>query len=341
MEETRRNMTTYTSYGIWGSGKVDPGNADALLRDFIAEDLGAVYRPERVPRGSLKTVVDWFEDPELLGPGKTEPSNDILASLTHSARVDEDDIVLIALWPGEPTVEDTEYVRAFIDAGVRVVDLCQALDDLTDITPAEAKDVTPSHGDPEDQANDKPKGGRPVGSGRKLSDTKALLKNSIESEIAEAAATVAAIEARKDEVLATPSSPRQGDAYVRFTQGSDFETLGSNVTESLVLAIDAYIEFKVEQVIRQRLERDTEFRAGGVPHPETPEVKTPAPVPFGEDEEPPFDGPYLTGPMVKVWMTEDGSYRLREKTRPRRGETEGEITQEEYEKLQGEGRFTA
>jgi hypothetical protein len=338
------NDTTYTSYGIWGSGKVDPGNADALLRDFIAEDLGTVYRPTRVPRShsGLKTVIDWFEDEELLGPGglDSNATDDMLGDLMANHKVDGDDTVLIALWPGEPTAEDTEYVRAFLEAGVRVVDLCQALDDLTDITPAEAKDVTPSHGDPEDQANDKPKGGRPVGSGRKLSDTKALLKNSIESEIAEAAATVAAIEARKDEVLATPSSPRQGDAYVRFTQDSDFETLGSSVTESLVLAIDAYVEFKVEQVIRQRLERDTEFRAGGVPQPETPAVKTPAPVPFGEDEEPPFDGPYLTGPMVKVWMTEDGSYRLREKTRPRRGETEGEITQEEYEKLQGEGRFT-
>jgi hypothetical protein len=334
-------MTTYTSYGIWGSGKVDSGNADALLRDFIAEDLGTVYRPVRVPRShsGLKTVIDWFEDDELLGPGglDSNATDDILGDLKGNRTVDGDDIILIALWPEAPTQEDSDYVREFIEAGIRVVDLCQALDDLTDITPAEDKNVTPSNGDPEDQANDKP--AKKARSGRKLSDSKSLKEN-IDAEIAEAAAIVADIEARKDEVLATPSSPRLGEAYVRFTKDADLDAHGSNVTTDLMNAIDAYIEFKVEQTILARLKADTEIRAGGVPQPELPDVKSPAPVPFGEDEEPPFDGPYLTGPMIKVWMTEDGSYRLREKTRPRRGEFEGEITQEEYARLTGEGRFT-
>lgn len=332
-------MTTYTSYGLWGSGKVDPGNADALLRDFIAEDLGTVFRPERVPRGhtGLKTAVDWFEDEELLGRGGTVPVNDMIVALNQAHANDGDEIVLIVLWPGEPAEEDSAFVREFLEEGIRVVDLSQALDDLTDVSPATPE--TPSHGDPEDQAQDKPAPkARKTGASRKLSDSK--LKDNIESEIAEAAATVAAIEARKEPVLSTPSSPRMGDAYVRFTQDAEFDAHGSNVTADLMLAIDAYIEFKVEQTIRQRLARDTEIRAGGVTKPELPTVKSPAPVPFGEDEEPPFDGPYLTGPMVKVWITEDGGYRLREKARPRRGEIDGEITQEEYEKLQGEGRFT-
>lgn len=121
------------SFAIAGNGEVDEGNAAALLDDYLPQKIGAVYRPERIPRSNapLSAVVDFLESPDILGPKGTVPSADLVADLLKR-RSDEGDarVELIYLWPAEPTEEDKALVIAARDAGIRVVSITDAIDDL-------------------------------------------------------------------------------------------------------------------------------------------------------------------------------------------------------------------
>lgn len=119
------------SYALFGSGEVDPDNAAALLDDLLpAEDIGVFYRPVQVPRGTpLKAVVDRLETPKLLGPKGTLPADDLIEALV-SRRKGGDDVLLIALWPEEPTDEEKEMVTQARALGIRVVSIGDAIDDL-------------------------------------------------------------------------------------------------------------------------------------------------------------------------------------------------------------------
>lgn len=338
-------LTQYTSYGVWGSGKVDPGNADALLRDFVSQDVGAVYRPERAPRGGLKTLVDWFEDDEILGPGGAVVSEDILASLLEDADMeDTKEVILIVLWPEEPTQADVDYVTTFIDEGIRVVNLSAALDDLIDPEVAEIHKPAPekparrsirgdaarmsADGDPEGYG-DPP---APKRTRRKLSDS-ADLKTVVEDEISKAAEVVKAVDERHEtlahaeeftdtgkEVMPAPPYPALA-----------IEDLIKAQTELLVGSIQALVRFQVRQILKDDYGIELpRVHVGTEPWIEAPEIAEA----FVKDEAP-FDGPYQDGISIKLWMTEDGTYRYRQGNRARRGEVEIEMPEGEVEKLKG------
>lgn len=122
-----------SSYAVWGTGEVDEGNAAALLDDYLPERIGAVYRPARVPRSnkSLSAVINWLESDDILGPKGTVPSDDLIASLLERQEGEiHDHIELIVLWPADPSDDDKEFVTKARDAGIRVVSLGDAIDDL-------------------------------------------------------------------------------------------------------------------------------------------------------------------------------------------------------------------
>jgi hypothetical protein len=132
MEETT-DTQVLTTYALWGSGILDPRNAEALLEPFVPhpDEIGFIYRPDRIPRdqAGLRTAVDWFDDLASAGNGSTTPSEDLLASLIDAQGM-QDDVVLLALWPEAPTREDFAFIRTFEAAGIPVLDLSRALDDL-------------------------------------------------------------------------------------------------------------------------------------------------------------------------------------------------------------------
>lgn len=127
MEETRA-----TTYALWGLGELSPENAKALLDEYIAENVGAVYRPERVTREhqGLRTALAWFEAPEFLGDGGAMPSTDLVASLLNEREDNGDEVYLLALWPEVPTHEDFNFIEAAQRDGITVLDLSRAMDEL-------------------------------------------------------------------------------------------------------------------------------------------------------------------------------------------------------------------
>src|SRR6185437_4955763 len=94
-----------------------------------------VYIPARVPRfqAGLKKVVAWLESE--VGKDGTIPVPDLIEALLQRNRElsdegkDVDDLVLVMLFDGEKD-EDVELAKAAHEAGIRVVDLCAAGDDL-------------------------------------------------------------------------------------------------------------------------------------------------------------------------------------------------------------------
>lgn len=125
---------THTSVAFTGTGPIDEGNAVALLNDYLPQALGAVFRPTRVPRSnkSLSAVVAWLEDELKTPDGKSGliPTDDPVASLVGRRDDNGDDIVLIYLWPEEPSDEDMELVTKARAEDIRVMSLTDALDDL-------------------------------------------------------------------------------------------------------------------------------------------------------------------------------------------------------------------
>ncbi len=121
---------TYTSYALWGRGDVTPQNASALLADYLNGQVGAIYRPVDVPRGGLRNAINFLETPEMYGDGGTIESEDVINSLLVAQEEEGDDIVLIALVPGDATVEEVHFLQGAASSGIRVVNLSGGLDDV-------------------------------------------------------------------------------------------------------------------------------------------------------------------------------------------------------------------
>lgn len=118
------------SVGVWGSGEVDPRAASALLNDYLPNTLNAVLRPENVGRGSLRSVINWIEGDDQLGEAGTVGSSDLVRDLLALRDTEGDEVVLVVLWPATPSKEDIAFADSAVAEGIRVLDLCAALDEL-------------------------------------------------------------------------------------------------------------------------------------------------------------------------------------------------------------------
>ena len=142
-------MPLTTAYA--GHGTITPENAAGLLNEFLPDDaadgtpgLGLVIIPQRVTRrqAGLKHAIAWLETE--LGPDSTIPTDDIVTALVARRDEEGDDLALVMAY--DPDVkEDSDLAVAAHEAGIRVVDLCAANDDLllddAEITFAEGGEV--------------------------------------------------------------------------------------------------------------------------------------------------------------------------------------------------------
>ena len=136
-----------------GSGTITPENAKFHLDQFLPEDpepgvsaLGLVIVPEHVARkqAGLKHVIAWLDGE--LGKDAVLRASKLVEALLDRREYEEngetytDDLVLVMLY--DPDVEeDVALAQQAHDAGIRVVNLCAAADDLlledTGLFPAE------------------------------------------------------------------------------------------------------------------------------------------------------------------------------------------------------------
>ena len=136
-----------------GSGTITPENAKFHLDQFLPEDpepgvsaLGLVIVPEHVARrqAGLKHVIAWLDGE--LGKDNVARAGDLVEALLARREYEEngetytDDLVLVMLYDPD-SEEDVTLAQQAHDAGIRVVNLCAAADDLlldsTELFPAE------------------------------------------------------------------------------------------------------------------------------------------------------------------------------------------------------------
>lgn len=137
------------SFAFYGSGEVDLENATTLLDEYLPQSIGAALRPARIPRNNkpLSSLVDWLESPDILGENGTIPAADLVAELVKRRDVEHHSRVeLLVLWPAEPTEQDKALVTEARAAGIKVVSIGDALDDL--LWEPEVEEVA----EPEDEA---------------------------------------------------------------------------------------------------------------------------------------------------------------------------------------------
>jgi hypothetical protein len=120
-----------------GNGAVTAANVQAGLDVFLPNDLGLVIIPEKAGRrplpAGLRNVVAWLE--KEVGTEGTIPVPDVVTALLDRAEYDEDgdthhdDLALVMAYDPDND-DDVKLARRAFDAGIRVVDLCQAADDI-------------------------------------------------------------------------------------------------------------------------------------------------------------------------------------------------------------------
>jgi hypothetical protein len=122
-----------------GHGDSTEENIKGVLDQFLPPALGLVLIPERVPRlqAGLKKAIAWLEGE--VGKAGTIPVPDLVAALLQrndpevikadENRTGPDDLALVLLY--DPANEDdVALAKAAIEAGIKVVDLCSAGDDV-------------------------------------------------------------------------------------------------------------------------------------------------------------------------------------------------------------------
>lgn len=133
-----------TAYAFIGSGEVDPANVAPLLNDELPQDfedgtpgIAALYRPTEVPRQQtgLDNVVTWLEGE--FGKRFVGGTDDVIGALL-SEREKGHKVVLVFVWPAEPSKEEIALAKQAVEAGIRVKNIggVGALNDL-DLTPYE------------------------------------------------------------------------------------------------------------------------------------------------------------------------------------------------------------
>lgn len=285
------------SYAFAGSGDVDTGNASALLDDFLPRALGALYRPERVPRTqkALSGVIDWLEGPEVLGENGTVASDDLIASLLER-REQGDDVALIVIWPEEPSEDEIALVTTAREQDIRVLSLGDAIDDLLWEPPAPEPDEPPAEetitpgGDIEDDLVQAAVGA--------IDGVAEQLAHSFTESLALFVRRIVRDElAKRDSAAAAPAAPAE-------------ETPAKPARASRASA-------------RGRASTRTET--------DEPSGRPPATAKFSDG-----DKATQTTPTTKYYVNEDGHYRLA-KARPRRGETPVELTPAEVKRAEEQG----
>ncbi len=133
-----------------GSGNITADNAKLHLDQFLPDALGLVFIPDHVARkqSGLKHVIAWLEGE--LGSDATIPSDDLVQALLDRAEYDEDgetfhdDLALVMLFDRN-NEDDVELAQRAHEAGIRVVDLCAAHDDLLpDLFAEEPEETAPT-----------------------------------------------------------------------------------------------------------------------------------------------------------------------------------------------------
>lgn len=133
-----------TAYAIAGRGEVHAETAVKLLVDLLRlgtpePAYSTVYRPEKYERTSaLAAVLGRLETKQRIGIDGAVPVDDVVEQLA-ARRENGDDVALIMLMPDSYPAEETEMVRRARAAGVRVLDLGGALDDV--VLPDDAEEV--------------------------------------------------------------------------------------------------------------------------------------------------------------------------------------------------------
>jgi len=135
-----------------GSAEVSAENVAAILDQLLPSNLGMVYIPDlpkRVPAGQpkqagLREAIAWLT--KEVGVDGTIPVADPIDALLERKKTHDDEIVLVMAF--DPDVEaDVELANAAHDAGIRVVNLAAAGDDLVfedEVTePDDLADVVP------------------------------------------------------------------------------------------------------------------------------------------------------------------------------------------------------
>lgn len=132
-------MTNALTTAYAGSADSTPENIAAMLDVFLPDNLGMVYIPARVPRfqAGLKKVLSWLQGE--VGEAGTIPADDLIEAMLQrndpavikadEARTGPDDLVLVMLFDPERE-DDVTLAQRAIEAGIRVVDLAAAGDDL-------------------------------------------------------------------------------------------------------------------------------------------------------------------------------------------------------------------
>lgn len=125
-----------------GSGKIDDGLVAQYLDQLLPQELGMVYIPEKeIPKRKLPglfAVNAWLE--RELPEGATIPVADLVKALTVRAE-EGDDVALVMVYDPE-NGDDVALARDAHANGIRVIDLCNAADDLlfNDETEAETEE---------------------------------------------------------------------------------------------------------------------------------------------------------------------------------------------------------
>lgn len=288
---------TFMTYALWGTGDITPENATALLDEYIPENVGTIYRPERITRDQkgLRTALDWFESPDFLGEGGAVPSTDLVQSLTFDRDTQGDEVYLLALWPEVPGHEDFDFIESVQANGITVLDLARALDELDLSLYSRPEPTKEEKAEARAEAREAAKTAKAPRTTKKLSDEKP---------------DVVTMGVTEPTVLATPSAPRQGPAYVEFLLKEE-SALWRRVEEA---------KAAFDQAMKEYMETVT---VSMIPVREGLEA--------AEDEaRPPFDGPYVgEGTTDYFYSKTQDAYRLAAGAKPRRGEIVVRLTPEQ------------
>jgi hypothetical protein len=287
----------YMTYALWGAGYLDAKNAKALLEEYIPDNVGTVYRPERITRdqAGLRTALAWFESPEFLGEGGAVPTTDPIQSLLDDRDYNGDEVYLLALCPANPTHEDVNFLERAQNEGITVFDLSRALDEVDLSLPAYQRPEPTKEEKAEAKAEAK-------------AEVKKPTRRRTREPVAEAEGAGVLDGLKEDLIADVPANvlvPEISNEHVAYALAS----------MNLMDAIDKYVEAKMVHVLS---------RYGITINLEAP------PAPTAETaERPPFDGPYVDVDTESYYRSKTGYYRLATGSKPRAGEILENLTAEQ------------
>jgi hypothetical protein len=328
---------TYTSYALWGRGDVTPQNASALLADYLNGQVGAIYRPVDVPRGGLRNAINFLETPEMYGDGGTIESEDLIDSLISAYEEEKDNLVLIALWPSDPTQDEVDFIRKVASKGIWIVNLSGGLDqldvdNLVAVVPEPVKKTRASRklSDPKPVAED-------MGT---TSPATPELKAAFDAEVAAVRDDPPWVTDAQEIVVQT--EPLDGNGMPELADEPVHMVLESqepNRIPAQEYVADTMLTVALREMVRQEVY--SILKAEGI-LPVKPQV-------MGKDYDDPAIVDHVVSQMSKqfdettgkidYYMSQDGMYRLAAEGLPRRGEIIAPLAQHEIDALTHEGRI--